>query len=52
MPGNKEFNMFWWTSYFNAVDRMVLDYQVGALKALTHNYFTLAAKVQTALDGR
>ncbi len=44
--------MFWLTAYFNAMDRMVLGYQIEALKAMSHNYFELTAKAQKALDGR
>lgn len=41
--------MFWWTAFFNAVDRSVAVYQVEALKVMTHNYFGLTSVTQKAL---
>lgn len=41
--------MFWWTAFFNAVDRSVAVYQVETLKVMTHNYFEMASMTQKAL---
>ncbi len=46
----KEYKMFWWTAYYNAIDRMVMDYQVQALKTVTRGLFEVASRAQRSLE--